>query len=318
MNIAVYLTPINEHHMKLAAQAGATDVVAPYPGPDPEVLIALRDTIAAYGLRLAVIERLLPHLKIVHGLDGYEDQLDTIKNLVRNMGAAGIPVLCYNWMPSDDWMRSSIDEKERGGALVTAFDIKADPPRVPTDTGYEHQLGAGHITDSDALWANLESFLKEIIPVAEEAGISLALHPDDPPVDELRGQPHIINNVEAFERVMGLFESESNGICFCQGTMATRGVDIPDAISRLSKHIKFVHFRDVVGTPENFRECFIDTGKTDMAAAMRAYMGAGLEDVPIRPDHAPTMDGETNENPGYEMLGRLHALGYMKGVMDSC
>ena len=118
-------------------------------------------------------------------------------------------------------------------------------------------------------------------------------------------------------RACELVPSPYNGICFCQGTLASAGEDIPKAIALCAPYIKFIHFRDVTGTVPAFTEAWHDMGKTDMVAAMRAYRAAGLADIPIRPDHAPTMDGESNAHPGYEMLGRLFALGYMKGLIES-
>ena len=165
------------------------------------------------------------------------------------------------------------------------------------------------MTSAAELWANLEYFLKQVVPVAEEAGVALALHPDDPPVPVLRGKPQIIHNVEAMERVVRLVSSAANGLCYCE--------DVVAGIERVAAHIKYVHFRDVVGVVPHFQECFQDTGKTDMVRCMRAYAAAGVRDVPIRPDHVPTLDGEANSHPGYEMLGRLWAVGYINGLMDS-
>lgn len=318
MRIAVMLTPLTDHNLRLAAQVGASEIVAPYPGPAPGALHALRDRIAAQGLRLGVIERLIPHLDIVHGLERRDEQVAGFKQLIRDMGDAGVPVLCYNWMPDDDWQRTQLDLAERGGALVTGFDLHAPTSQVPTHTGYEAPIHRGHVTSAADLWQHLADFLGEIVPVAEEAGVKLAIHPDDPPLAELRGQPRIIVDPDSLLKVTQLVPSPANGICFCQGTMATRGdVDLPAAIADLTPHIHFVHFRDVVGTPTAFRESFIDNGQTDMAACMRAYQAAGLDEVPIRPDHVPTLAGETSEHPGYQTLGRLHAIGYMRGLMDA-
>jgi len=113
-------------------------------------------------------------------------------------------------------------------------------------------------------------------------------------------------------------KSPANGICLCQGTFAAsdQEYDIPTLIRRLVPHINYVHFRDVVGILPSFRESFHDNGKTEMVACMQAYYDAGI-DCPIRPDHAPTLIGETNEFPGYHMLGRLFAVGYMRGLMQA-
>jgi mannonate dehydratase len=158
--------------------------------------------------------------------------------------------------------------------------------------------------------------LSELIPVAEQAGVTLCMHPDDPPLPEFLGRARIMNSVAGFERLVKLAPSPRNAICFCQGTFATMGVDIPATIKKLGPHIKYVHFRDVRGTPENFVETFHDNGPTDMAAAIRAYREVGF-DGPIRPDHVPQMVGEEDGEPGYTMQGRLFAYGYIRGLMDA-
>jgi mannonate dehydratase len=124
-----------------------------------------------------------------------------------------------------------------------------------------------------------------------------------------------MNSVENFERLMRLAPSPQNAICFCQGTFASMGVDIPATIRRLGPHIQYVHFRDVSGTRDDFVETFHDNGPTDMAAAMRAYRGISFNG-PIRPDHVPQFVGEPGE-PGYTMLGRLFAYGYIRGLMHA-
>jgi len=124
--------------------------------------------------------------------------------------------------------------------------------------------------------------------------------------------------VDALEKVTKLVKSPSNGICFCQGTLASASpeINLPTAIRRLKKNIKYVHFRDVKGAVPKFRETWQDNGKTNMWACMRAYYESGIQ-VVLRPDHVPTLDGETNQNPGYEMLGRLFVLGYIRGLSQS-
>jgi mannonate dehydratase len=210
-------------------------------------------------------------------------------------------------MPSDDWTRTATDIPERGGALVTGFDVSQDrhPPVPKADA-----------IDERSLWANLKYFLDRAVPVAEEAGVKLAMHPDDPPLPSFRGHAQIMSSVEGFERLVELRPSPANGVCFCQGTFAEIGVDIPATIRRFAKHIHYVHFRDVVGTVPQFRESFHDNGKTNMVEAMRVYREIGF-DGPMRPDHVPTLDGESNENPGYAMLGRLFAVGYMRGLIQA-
>jgi len=315
MRIALLVTPLNDKNLRLAAQIGVTDIVATYPGLKFERLLEIRNRVESFGMRLSVIERLIPTLRIVHNTQGRDEQIEDFKTLIRNMGQAGVEILCYSWMPDDDWQRTEVELLERGGAKVTAVDLKK-PVATPTDTGYRREKNEP--TTAEQLWENLEYFLKEVVPVAEEAGVQLSLHPDDPPVEVLGDQPRIIISPEAYERVFDIVDSPANGVCLCQGTMASSAqeFDIPSLIRRLAPRINFAHFRDVVGALPSFRETFHDNGKTDMVACMDAYYETGLN-CPVRPDHVPTLEGESNEAPGYHMLGRLWAVGYMRGLMQA-
>ena len=144
----------------------------------------------------------------------------------------------------------------------------------------------------------------------------MAMHPDDPPLPSLLGNDRIMHDVSGFERLVELVPSPSNKIAFCQGTFSEMGIDIPATIRRLGPHIAYVHFRDVIGTADDFRETWQDNGQTDMAEAMRAYRDVGFEG-PVRPDHVPMMLGEDDGEPGYTMLGRLFAYGYIRGMMHA-
>jgi mannonate dehydratase len=144
----------------------------------------------------------------------------------------------------------------------------------------------------------------------------MAMHPDDPPLPSFMGKARIMNSVEGFERLVRLVPSERNAICFCLGTFATMGVDIPATIRRLGRHIRYVHFRDARGTAEDFVETFHDNGPTDMAGAMRALREVGFAG-PMRPDHVPQLAGEEDGEPGYTMFGRLFAFGYIRGLLHA-
>lgn len=315
MRLASVLTPLNDYHLTLAAQCGVQDITLRYPGPDPEVLLRQQRQIAAHGLRLAIVEGYLPIERLKLGRDEDGKELAAMKALIRQMGQAGIPLLCYNFMAGTDWVRTRLDAPERGGARVTGFDL-AEAERAMSLSATASTIGTDRIS-ADDLWRNLERLLQELVPVAEESGVFLAMHPDDPPLPEFQGKARIMNSVANFERLVGLVPSAHNGICFCQGTFAAMGVDIPATIRRLGPHIRYVHFRDVRGSgPDNFVETFHDNGPTDMVAAMAAYREAGFRG-PMRPDHVPQLIGEEAGEPGYTMLGRLFAYGYMRGLMQS-
>lgn len=317
MRLASVLTPMSDENLQLVAQCGVTDIVHRYPRPEIGVLREAKKRIASFGMKLAVVEGYLPIENIKLGIDDGRE-LSALKNLVRQMAELDIRLLCYNFMAGTDWVRTRLDAPERGGAKVTAFDL-ADA---------EHETRLGYLPSDDRidelarkltparLWDQLERLLNELLPVAEKCDVTLAMHPDDPPLPELLGKPRIMHNVEGFEQLMKLAPIPANAICFCQGTFAAMNVDIPATIRRLGPHIKYVHFRDVRGTPQSFVETFHDNGPTDMAAAMRAYREIGF-DGPMRPDHVPQMVGEDDGEPGYTMLGRLFAFGYMRGLMHA-
>lgn len=311
MKLASVLTPMSHSNMRLAAQCGVEGVVIRYPGSSVEELWAAKQKPEEYGLQVFAVEGYLPIERIKFGIDQSGQDLDAIKQLILHMGSVGIPLLCYNFMAGTDWVRTRLDAPERGGAKVTAFNL-ADARRAVSLNSA--QLRESTTIDSASLWCNLERFLQEVVPVAEAAGVTLAMHPDDPPLPVFLGKARIMNSVENFERLVRLVPSPRNAICFCQGTFAAMGVDIPQTIRRLGRHIQYVHFRDVRGTAESFAETFHDNGPTDMAAALRALYEIGFHG-PIRPDHVPQLEGEDDGEPGYTMLGRLFAYGYIRGLM---
>ena len=203
------------------------------------------------------------------------------------------------------WLRTSSSYPERGGALVTEFNMADFRP-------------TGARITAKALWENYEYFIKAVIPEAEKHGIKLALHPDDPPVPALGGVERImISKANIKKAVYDIVSSDSLGITMCQANVFIMGEDLEKTIKEFAEKIFFVHFRNTKGTPNHFRETFHDNGDMDMAALMRAYVKNGV-DVPIRVDHVPTMAGERSKLPGYDAMGRLFAIGYLKGILDSC
>ncbi len=312
MRIATVLTPLNESNLRLARQVGVTDIVVRFTSEQRDNLAELCDRVAASDLSIAAIEGHLPLKSSVFGLPERDRDLERLRVLIDNMGAVGIPVLCYNFMPQGDMTRTRFDVEDRGGALVSAFDASE------VDAGAHRAEHQGEpALKSEDLWAHLEYFLAAIVPVAESAGVKLAMHPDDPPgLDSLGGQPRIMGSVEDFERLIGLNPSAANGVCFCQGCFSEMGVDVVAAIHRLRDAIHYVHFRDVVGCTPRFRETFHDCGQTNMVRAMRAYREIGYDGV-LRPDHVPLLEGEAGAADGYSMAGRLFAIGYMRGLLQA-
>lgn len=314
MQLTSVVTPFTDENLQLLSQIGVTHVTIRYPGKGQDALEAIKKQVEVFGLQIAAIEGNLPIENIKLGNQFFDAEISEMKLLLQHMGAVGIPYVCYNFMAGTDWVRTRLDERERGGALVTCFDI--DQAEQAVSLSETTQQKNESTISSDQLWVNLERFLKELVPVAEKNNVTLAMHPDDPPLDTFMGKARIMNSVENFERLVQLVSSPANAICFCQGTFAEMGVDIPSTIERLGPHIKYVHFRDIKGTREHFVETFHDNGPTNMYAAMKAYQQIGFTG-PIRPDHVPQLVSEEAGEPGYTMLGRLHAFGYMQGLIQA-
>lgn len=314
MELASVLTPLSDENLTLAAQCGVDQIVVRYPGPDLSELNRMQQRIRSFGMEIGVVEGYLPIDRIKLGTDDGTD-LKAMKTLIRHLSDLDIRLVCYNFMAGTDWIRTSVDTLERAGSKVTAFRLAdLDKARIPGRPAFRAELEPG--AKRPELWKNLQNFLEEIIPVAEDAGVVMAMHPDDPPLPQLLGNDRIMHDVAGFERLVEIVKSPSNKIAFCQGSFSEMGIDIPATIRRIGSHIAYVHYRDVVGTAEDFRESWQDNGQTDMAEAMRAYREVGFSG-PMRPDHVPQMIGEDDGEPGYTMLGRLFAFGYIRGMMHA-
>ncbi|EDQ88149.1 uncharacterized protein MONBRDRAFT_26748 [Monosiga brevicollis MX1] len=321
--IALVVTPFSDENLQLAAQIGATDVIYYDMDKMPSTAAELKELVqrcARFNLRLSAVEGGPPMDLIVQGKPGRDEQLEFYKQCIRAMGEAQIPVLCYNFMP---WQfrvgRTSYEVPIRGGALSSEWRWEDFDDTVRTDAGE---------TSHEDMWQNLEYFLKAVIPVAEEAGVYLACHPDDPPFPRVRGLARILTSPEAFERMLHLVDSPHNGITFCQGCFSEMGIDLPEVVRRLGHRAHFVHFRDVQGTAKDgFVETFQDDGQTDMLEALRAWRDVGFNGI-VRPDHVPLLPtveeghavGEkargyfSGKASGYTMMGRIYAVGYMRGL----
>jgi len=279
---------------------------------------ALKDNIDIYerwGFNLVAMEDTPPMDRIRLGQEGRDEEIDHFIEQVKALGSLGIATLAYNWMALSSWGRTDIQIKDRGGAFVTGYSRSIGQAKP-------NLLEPGSVT-VETMWDSLTYFLKAVLPEAEKSGVRLAMHPDDPPQHMDRGVPRIMSSVADYRRLIAIFPSFSNGVTLCQGNFALMPevlndeTSIPEVIREFgSERIPFVHFRDVRGNVDEFRETFHDDGQTDMAACIEAYKEIGFEG-PMRPDHVPTLQGESNDRPGYEMLGRLFAVGYIRGLEHS-
>jgi len=274
-----------------------------------ETLAGIQAEFKAAGMTIAGVEsHPVPAEKIKLGLPGRDEEIENYLAVIPALAKVGIPMICYNFMAGLGWYRTRTDVPERGGALTSEFDNEVARRQGLTQWGE---------ISEEKVWANLEYFLKAVIPVAEKHGIQMALHPDDPPISPLRGIGRILTSAKNYRRVLNMVPSPVNGITFCQANFKAMGEDI-EALARewcSQKKIFFVHFRDIEGQGQRFRETFHDNGPTDMARMLQVYSEYGFNG-PMRPDHAPTLEGESNDNPGYAMVGKVLAFGYMKGIMD--
>lgn len=232
--------------------------------------------------------------------------IDAWITMLRDLGAAGIPTLGYNFKPAGNFRTASVP-LGRGGASYSTFDYDAlmkAPPHYPDKVVAEAQM-----------WDHLHYFLERVIPVAEECGVRMALHPNDPPIPEpLGGTAPITATLDQFERIFQLVPSPSNAMLFCQGCVAEMGEDVPSAIRRIGSlgKIVYVHFRNIRGTPRSFQEVFIDEGDVDMFLAMQAYEEVGFRG-PFMMDHTPRLP--TPDSIAW--AGRAFAVGYMRALIQA-
>lgn len=257
-----------------------------------------------HGIQPMVVEplpnELHDHIKI--GDELRDESIDRFLKMLPIMAAQGLELVCFNFMAHVGWTRTAFDLPQRGGAEVTGFRFADFIPPNKTIT-------------QEQLWSNYEYFLKAVLPEAEKYGIRMALHPDDAPIAKLGGIERIMVNLENIQKAMTLVPSPMLGVTFCQATYHLMGEDVFHAAKTLGDKIFFIHFRNCQGSIMDFQETFHDNGELDMAKLITLYRDLGLN-VPIRVDHVPKMAGEVGGNVGYTALGRLYAIGYLKGLLE--
>jgi mannonate dehydratase len=320
-------------HMVDYFNQGPTDSQTHSPGPegiwgyagDPQrlwtydELTVIREEVNAEGLELLGIENLDPaHWHDVL-LDGpkKQEQLENVNTIIRNMGRAGIPVLGYNFSLSGVSARIR-GPFARGGAVSVGLDGLDQTP-IPNGTVwnmvYDRNAPAGTVppANSEQLWQRFGDFLDAVIPVAEEAGVTLAAHPDDPPVPLLRGQPKLIYQPWLYDKLLSLRPSPRNALEFCVGTLAemTEG-DPYEAIDLYSRKrvLAYVHLRNVRGKAPNYQETFIDEGDVDIMRVLEILRRNNFKGV-IFPDHTPRMDCGA---PWH--AGMAYAVGYLRAALQ--
>lgn len=302
---------LDDETLSFAAQLGATGIqlnTPELPGekrweyPD---LLRHRRQVEAAGLELFALEATYPTFydKALLGLPGRDEQIEHYSETIRNVGRAGIPILGFHWMTDSVW-RTSRAARGRGDARVVAFDI---------DLVRDAPLSHGRIYTAAEMWENLEYFLRAVVPVAEEAGVKLAVHPDDPPVPSLGGVARTLIDFDGFKRLFKIAPSPNLGLQLCTGCWSEMmGAGCLDAIRYFGERdrIFYVHFRDVRGTAESFQECFLGEGNLNLAAVISTLRETGFDGYLID-DHVPAIVNDSE----YGHRARAHAIGYISGLI---
>ena len=271
-----------------------------------EDLLALKTRADNADLRLMALENVPTTFydKVMLGAPGRNEQIEHMCTTVRNMGKAGIPILGYHWMPNAVW-RTPEPASLRGDAKATRFNMDEH-----TDAPLTHDR---EYTEEE-MWDNYDYYLERILPVAEEAGVKLALHPDDPPVESLGGVARIFKDFTGFRRAMDAFNSPMHGLDFCLGCWSEMD---PDGVLKAIQYfgtrnrIFYVHFRDVQGQVPSFNECFVNEGNLDKFEVITALKRSGFDGFLIT-DHVPHMVDDTQ----WGHRGRAYAIGYMTALVE--
>jgi mannonate dehydratase len=346
--LGLHRNRISRDNFRFARQAGCTHLVlhlverlqnVPTPQADEfcfgltraqgrvwsyDELSAIHRMAADEGLAIEALENIDPSFWSDILLDGprKREQFDGLKGLLRSMGRLQIPILGYNFSLAGVWGRFD-GPFARGGAIVPAFDRDRLAAETPVPNGelnnivYDPQAAAGAIpaVTREELWQRLAEFLRELVPVAEEEGVRLAAHPDDPPVDTLRHTPRLLYRPEAFQQLLDLVPARANALEFCLGTIQEMAdADVYQATEQYSRQgaIAYVHCRNVRGRAPRYAEVFIDEGDLDLFRVLRILRQTGFQGAVI-PDHTPQM---TCPAPWH--AGMAHALGYLRAAIAAC
>lgn len=350
LGLGLYRDLLTEENFRFAKQAGVTHLVVHLTnyfegnnptlssGPDTEgwghadgrnglwsydELMEIKRHIESNGLVWEAIENFNPaHWHDVL-LDGprRDAQIADLKQMIRTVGRVGVPIIGYNFSLAGVWGWTK-GPFGRGEALAVRYDETAIDKDTPIPNGmvwnmvYDPDAPEGHVppVSSDELWQRLGAFLEEVLPVAEESGVQLALHPDDPPADTLRRTARLVNQPHKYQRVLDLVPSEANALEFCLGSLQEmREGDVYESIARYGAQdkIAYVHFRNVRGKVPYYQETFVDEGDLDMLRVLRELRDVGYDGVLI-PDHTPEMSCDA---PWH--AGMAYALGYMKAAMQA-
>ena len=297
-----------------------------------ESLAKMKQQCEDHGLLFDIVESIPVHENIKLGRGNVEELLDVYCENIRRCAEYGVKCVTYNFMPVFDWTRTQLDKKAADGSTslvmyweqMKGLDPLKDDIHLPGwDSSYTQEEVRELITaygeiGEEGLWANLEKFLKKIIPVAEECGVRMAIHPDDPPWG-IFGLPRIITNKANLERFLKLYDSKYNGLTLCSGSLGVDpNNDIVDLVKSFADRIHFAHIRNIKITGEKcFEEAAHKTecGSLDIYGIIKAYHDSGFDGY-IRPDHGRMIWGETGK-PGYGLYDRALGAMYIAGIWET-
>lgn len=298
-----------------------------------EELLRLKEEAAKNGLEMEVVESIPVHEDIKLGRPTRDHYIDVYCENLRRVAKVGVKVVCYNFMPVFDWLRTDMHHVNSDGSVSLAYSYddfqKIDPKHLHLpgwDESYTEEelqglLEAYSRVSHEELFANLVYFLERVIPVCEEVGVKMAIHPDDPPWDVF-GLPRIVSNEKDLDRMFAAVPSKANGLTLCTGSFgAGRGNDLVHMAAKYSSQgrVHFAHLRNVLYTDD--RDSFAEVGhlskdgSLDMAAIVKALVDNGFDGY-VRPDHGRNIFGETGK-PGYGLYDRALGCAYINGLFEA-
>ena len=287
------------------------------------------------GLVFDVVESIPVTEEIKLGKPERDRHIENYCENIRRCAIYGVKCVTYNFMPVFDWTRTQLDKEGIDGSTslvmyweqMKGLDPLKDDIHLPGwDSSYTQDevrelISAYGEIGSEGLWANLEKFLKKVIPVAEECGVRMAIHPDDPPYP-IFGLPRIITNEENLDRMLSIVDSPANSLCLCTGSLGCAATN--DVVAMVRKYsemdrIAFMHMRNILIMEDgSFEESghLSSCGSLDMYEITKALAETGFDGY-VRPDHGRMIWGETGK-PGYGLYDRALGAAYINGLFEAC
>lgn len=324
-----------DHIRQIPTMSGIVSAIYDVPAGgvwSEESIAALKKKANDKGLEFEVVESVPVPEDIKLGTDKAPQLIANYCENVRRLGKAGVKCICYNFMPVFDWLRSELEHQQPDGANALAYDDQTVLEMNPLtcelslpgwDESYSKEelkalLETYKSMGEEQLWENLKVFLQAVIPVAEEVGVKMAIHPDDPPWG-MFGLPRIITCEENLERFLKIVDSPANGLTFCTGSLgASVDNDLPAMIRRFGDRIHFAHLRNIKHTgTRQFEEVGHPTccGSLDMYEIVKALVESGFDGY-VRPDHGRMIWGEKGRY-GYGLYDRALGATYIAGLFEA-